>query len=74
MINPNTGKYYHELSTQPLIEQLQQLTQLVWDGDLISKSDTRELHKLGYIDRWEGWNLITRKGVERLQSLGYIAP
>ncbi len=30
--------YFSELSNQDLIEQLQQLTHLTFDGDLISKS------------------------------------
>lgn len=69
------GDYYFiELSTQTEIEQLQQLTHLTWDGDLIGKEATRELHKQGYVDRWGGWNLITREGVDRLQKLGHINP
>lgn len=68
----NVRVYFSELSTQPMIEQLQQLTCLTWDGDLISKSETRSLHILGYIDRWDGWNLITRQGVDYLQQLKFI--
>jgi hypothetical protein len=66
--------YFKELSTQSLVEQLQQLTCLTWDGDLIGKSNRDELVKVGLAQRFNGWNLITEKGVKYLQDLGFIHP
>lgn len=74
MIQTTTGRYYSELSTQPLVAQLQQLTQLTWDGDLIGKKETKELHEDGYVTRFDGWNIITPNGVVLLEMLGFIAP
>ena len=34
-----------------------------WDGNIISKAARDELHKLGYIDRLDGWQWLTREGV-----------
>lgn len=64
--------YYTELSTQTIIAQLQQLTALTWDGDLISKSDRDRLVENGLASRCNGWNIITWKGVEYLEALGFI--
>jgi len=47
---------------------------LVWDGDLISKSDRDELVKAGYVDRHEGWQFLTRSGVEVAVALGLVRP
>lgn len=67
--------YYSEISTQPLIEQLQQLTHLTWDGDLVSKTERTNLVNAGYAQRVEGgWNIITAKGIEYLQSGKFINP
>lgn len=35
-----------------------------WDGDVPSKSGRGELVDLGYAERWNGWQWLTRKGVE----------
>lgn len=67
-------KYYNELSTQTIIAQLQQLTSITHDGDLISKPDRDALFKSGLIQRFDGWNIVTSKGVEYLQNLGFIHP
>lgn len=67
--------YYKELSDQPLVAQLQQLTSMTWDGDLIGKSIRDELVKNNLVQRFPGgWNLITEKGVEYLENLGFIYP
>ena len=67
--------YYSEISTQTRIAQLEQLTHLTWDGDLLSKSDRTELVKSGLAQQFNnGWNLITEKGIEYLQNLGFINP
>jgi hypothetical protein len=56
-----------------MIEQLQQLQKVTWDGDLISKSQRDALVKCGYVVRCGGgWNLITKKGVEVLVNIGLL--
>jgi hypothetical protein len=70
-----TKLYFKELSNQPKVAQLQQLTCLTWDGDLIGKAYRDELFKIGLVQRIEGgWNLITPLGVEYLENLGFINP
>ncbi len=65
--------YFTELSNQPTVAQLQQLTCLTWDGDLISKTERDKLYKAELIDRFDGgWQIITAKGVQYLQHLGFI--
>lgn len=49
-----------------MVEQLKQLLRVTWDGNLISKRDRDELVKLGYVDRTEGYNFITKKGIQYL--------
>ncbi len=66
--------YFTELSTQPLVEQLQQLTCLTWDGDLIGKTNRDELVKTGLAQKHNGWNWITAKGIDYLQKLKFINP
>lgn len=34
-----------------------------WDGDLVSKQGRNELYSLGFVDRLNGWNWLTRGGV-----------
>lgn len=64
--------YYNELSSQPRVAQLQQLTSLTFDGDLIGKSERDQLVKAGLAIRFDGWNLITPEGVRYLYNLGFI--
>lgn len=67
--------YYRELSNQATVSQLQQLTHLTWDGDLIGKSERDRLVKAELAQRINGgWNLITPKGIEYLEALGFINP
>lgn len=67
--------YYNEISNQATIAQLQQLTHLTWDGDLIGKSERDRLVKAELAQRIpNGWNLITPKGIEYLETLGFINP
>lgn len=55
------------------IEQLMQLTQITWDGDIISKHERDQLVKSGLAQRMpHGFNVITDKGVEVLYDLGLI--
>ena len=66
-------KYYQEVSNQPLVAQLQQLTALTWDGDLISKFERDKLVKSGLAQKiTNGWNIITDKGVTYLEDLQFI--
>lgn len=67
--------YYTELSIQNDIEQLQQLTHLTWDGDLIGKTLRDDLVKRGLAVRANGgWNIATPAGIEYLHKLGHIQP
>lgn len=53
-----------------MIEQLQQLCTVTWDGNLIGKSCRDDLVKAGLAQRWEGgFNFITAKGFEYLRDL-----
>ena len=55
-----------------LTESLEQCMTLTGDGDLISKSNRDELHKLGLIARKRGYNFLTEAGVEQLHQCGII--
>ena len=35
-----------------------------WDGDLPSKVGRGEIIHLGYAEQWNGWQWLTRKGIE----------
>lgn len=54
------------------IEQLIQIFEhSTWDGNLISKSSRDELVKSGLVAKAkDGWNIITKKGIEYLVNLG----
>jgi len=56
------------------LDQLKQLLTVTWDGNLISKDDTKSLYETGLIDRAYGWNWITKVGVKTLRDLGEIKP
>ena len=68
-------QYFNEISNQSMIAQLQQLTALTFDGDLIGKSERDRLVKAELaIKIKNGWNLISEKGIEYLENLGFINP
>lgn len=47
------------------IEQLRQLTAgPIWDGNLLSKTERDRLVAAGFVERVEGWNFLSAKGVE----------
>jgi hypothetical protein len=53
-----------------MIEQLQALCMLTWDGNLLSKQYRDDLVEAGLAQRFEGgFNLITPKGVQYLYDL-----
>lgn len=53
-----------------MIEQLQQLCMVTWDGNLISKDFRNQLTNSGLAQRFEdGYNLITPKGLQYLIDL-----
>lgn len=52
-----------------MIEQLQQLCTVTWDGNLISKHYRDRLVEVGYAQRVNGFNLITPNGVVVLENL-----
>lgn len=70
------AKFYR--TTRPLDpkseeEQLLQLCRIVWDGDLISKSDRDSLVEKGFAQRIDGgFNFITADGVQYLRNAGLI--
>lgn len=64
--------YYAEISQQTIVAQLQQCTHLTHDGDLISKKERDSLENAGLIQRFDGWNIVTQKGVEYLTNLNFI--
>lgn len=70
--------YYIKKYVQPFgfhyIEQLLQCLRIVFDGDLISKSHRDKLVELDFIQRANGWNIITINGIKYLESLGLIHP
>lgn len=56
------------------VEQLVQLKTVTWDGNLMSKSYRDDLVKAELAQRKEGWNWLTKKGVEYLVDLGLLRP
>ena len=56
------------------LEQLIHLTKATFDGDLISKTGRDELHKAELVERCQGWNFITAKGIQLLVDLGILRP
>ena len=56
--------------------QLDQLLQIaktpIWDGDLISKSNTKKLYLKGLINQGRGFSFISLKGITLLDSIGMI--
>lgn len=59
-------------SRKGLIEQLLQLTSLIWDGDLISKEHRDQLVSCGYAYRFGGYSIITAEGVDVIAKLRLI--
>lgn len=54
------------------LDQLQQLTNLTKDCDLISKGDRDELVKNNLVMRCDGYNVVSREGIAVLKSLGIL--
>ena len=52
-----------------MIEQLQQLCTVTWDGNLIGKSYRDDLVRAGYAERFNGFNFITVSGLNVLIGL-----
>lgn len=67
-----TDKYGTLYTSRNCLEQLLQLRRIVWDGDLISKSDRDHLVKNGLAVNCEGYNLINQEGIRLLVSIGAI--
>ena len=42
-----------------------------WDGDVISKTARDELYEAKFIDRLDGWQWLTRDGVELAMGANY---
>ena len=58
--------YYDEA---PIDTLLQIAEKPIWDGNLVSKSDRSEFVRLGWVDRCQGWNIITNAGREIIKAL-----
>jgi hypothetical protein len=54
------------------LEQLKQLINTTWDGDLISKSERNKLREQGLVTSCEGFNVVTAEGLKRLTELRLI--
>lgn len=55
-------------------EALLQLTKVTWDGDLTGKSVRDWLVERGLVQRFDGWNWLTQKGVEYCITLNILKP
>jgi hypothetical protein len=55
-----------------MIEQLQQLCTVTWDGNLISKTHRDNLVAAGYAERQNGYNVITANGLLVLHNLNLL--
>lgn len=56
-----------------MIEQLQQLCTVTWDGNLMSKTYRDALNRVGLVKRVPGgFNVITAKGIIYLNQLGLL--
>ena len=67
------NKYYKAEAPKPVpTEQLLQLLRIVWDGDLISKTDRDTLVKMGFVERSCGFQIITGEGIRYLNANGLI--
>jgi hypothetical protein len=64
--------YKAEAPTPVPTEQLLQLLRIVWDGDLISKTDRDTLVKMGFVERSCGFQIITGEGIRYLNANGLI--
>ena len=56
------------------LEQLLQLLQITFDGDLVNKTERDALLQMGYCIKSEGFNIITPEGIKLLSNLGLIHP
>ena len=54
------------------LEQLKQLVNTTWDGDLISKPDRNRLREQGLVSSCNGFNVVTPEGLKRLTELNLI--
>lgn len=44
-----------------------------WDGNLVSKADRDALVEAGHAYRWDGWNFLTKRGVQAAVAAGLTA-
>lgn len=68
----NKNKLKKAMLNCPHIEVLAQCTVLTWDGDLISSNSAKALADEGKIVRFEGFNIITLKGLDILYVNGIL--
>jgi hypothetical protein len=56
-----------------ITEQLKQIAAgSVWDGNLVCKSSRDSLVKVGYVERFNGWNIITTNGFSVALNIGLV--
>jgi hypothetical protein len=76
-MNPKYNSFYVEPKPKPApqvpTDQLIQLLRIVYDGDLISKSDRDVLVGMSFCTRSEGFNIITSKGISHLYKTGRLS-
>ncbi len=58
----------------PNVTQMLQLITVTYDGDIIGKKNRDELERMGYVQRAQGFNWLTKKGVELLVEKGLLRP
>lgn len=54
------------------MEQLKQLIRVTWDGNLIDKYARNRLVARGYARHFDGWNFLTKAGVQALVDFGLL--
>ncbi len=54
----------HRRLTNLELEQLKQLLTVTWDGQLINKMARDDLIPLGLVERRNGYNFLTRDGID----------
>ena len=60
--------------TPSQLEQLRQLRNATWDGNLISKDARTFLARHGLVVRFNGWQVVSKEGLAILETLGELKP
>lgn len=54
------------------LEVLCQCRMATWDGNVVSKTARDSLYKRGFIERFNGWQVVTLEGLAILETLGKL--